>query len=172
MFKFLLVMILSCLPIVTYANEQEDAVKSCLVAQEAIKLYDEQNHIKYGSFNPAGLCQFTTRSKDQWGCITQSIINGNAPYYSQDQCFRRDPNTIMIGKDEQHKAMEICLQVADFVKDKPQIESAENIREVCSYHRFAHNTQEWFCVREVVSQDGNFHFAASKCLINPPPELT
>jgi hypothetical protein len=171
MSKILLVMILSCLPIVIYANEQEEAVKSCLVAQEAIKLFDEQNHINYGTFDPASLCQYTTRTQDQWGCITQSIINGNAPYYSQDQCFRRNPATIMIGKEEQRKATGICLQVADFVKNKPQIENTNNIREVCNYQRFAHNSQEWSCIRDMLSQGNNFHFAASKCFI-PPHELT
>lgn len=169
--KFLSIMMLFLLPVITYANDQEDAVKSCLVAQEAIKLSDEQNHVKYGPFDPINICKSTTRSKDQWGCVTQSIINGNAPYYSQDQCFHQDPNTIMISKDEQRKAVEICLQVADFVKDKPQIEGANNIREVCSYNRFAHNTQEWSCVSNMLSQGNNFHLAASRCFINPPKEL-
>jgi len=161
--------LISYLPIIANANEQEDAVQACLIAGEAISLYDENNHVQsYEPFDET-ICKNTTRTKNQWGCVIQSIINGNSPIYSTNQCFRSDLGTVMIGKDEQRKAINICFEVLSFIEDKPQIEGFDNIKSTCSnYHRFAHNTKEWSCVKSAVAQGENYYFATSQCFINPP----
>jgi len=83
--------------------------------------------------------------------------------------FRSDPSTIMIGKDEQRKAVNICFEVLSLIEDKSQIVGFDNIKSICSsYHRFAHNTKEWSCVKSAVAQEKSYHFATSLCFIYPP----
>jgi len=46
-------------------------------------LYAENNHIKsLGPFDE-GICKNNVRTKNQWMCITESIINGKCTIYSQ-----------------------------------------------------------------------------------------
>lgn len=151
------------LPTILMANEQQEAIQACHTADEAAAQYYIANHAKFSKFN--NICDMTTRSKNQWNCVLQSISNGNSPQFSYGQCFRTDINTIRIGESEQSNAAEICRQAVAIAKQKANGGYLDD-KFLCGGMGMIHNALEWSCVKNLLASGSDFSYSASQCLVN------
>lgn len=146
-------------PLLSIANEQQDAVLACEKAEETANQYYKQLNKRWGG---SLFCDATSRSKNQWNCVAQSLSNGNDVNFSMSQCFRTDPRTILIGTNEQKNATEICKQTFKILKNNPKFPLTESF---CEYSG-EHNSEEWNCVKKLIGEENDFNFASAQCFIN------
>ena len=156
--KYVLALLI-LLPALAFANEQQDAIQACVDADtKAVEFYAKHG-IKREDFTY--ICKVTSRSKSQWDCVKQSIDNGNAPVFSEDQCFRTDPKTIKIEAGEEEHAIALCKESIAVAGQKNMM-----LENICDLTSMNHNADEWGCMKSMLVKGNDFSYSSSQCFIN------